>query len=631
MSRSVLATDSETFLITPGNLTPPSVCWSSDIGDGAPQLQDRVTGLRLFLDRMGDPDVLHVLHNAPYDLAVAAADAARVFGEDVLPGIFQALDQCRITDTLTRQKIMDLADGKLGQRSYSLASLTQTHLGVAVDKKDGTRTSYGELADKPLEQWPARAVEYAKTDALVTRAVFATQQMSHGGAKSMGDLATAPGVVTEFEQVRADFALHLMSAWGIRTDPDAVRVLERRQDDLILQVVSELGGTGWLKGGASKSTKAIQAAVLADWKGRGAASAMPTTDSGAPSIAAESLRACADPKLRRLADHVEASWVKSNPVPALWKGAEAPINARYDVLKETGRTGCSKPNMQNWKRGGGIRECFIPRPGYVFVSVDYETLELRTLAQHLFELFGPGEMWRALQEDRDLHVDMAACMLGISYEDAFRQFKTGTPEQRKAIKEKRQFAKAANFGLPGGMGAEGLVLYAAGMGVVMDLGQAQVVKDYWLRRWPEMARYFHFVKQHLGADGTGAFTHPISGLRVGRASFTAMANAFFQARAAHGAKRALYEATFRCYVNRTSPLYGSRPVAFLHDEILAEVPEEVAHEAAWELAAVMREQMAGVCPNVPIKAKPALMRRWYKDAEDVVDGNGRLIPWEPKQ
>lgn len=620
MTLHAIATDSETLPFMPGNMTPPSACWSSDIGDGKPALHDRVMGVRVFGDRLGDTGVLNVLHNASYDMAVAVADYARLFKGDLLPVVFQALDQCRVTDTGIRQKILDLGGGHLGFDSkggyepYRLASLTKRHTAVELDKEDGTRMSYGDLANTPLEKWPTRARDYAITDALATRLVWAAQ----GGHQP---------VVTEHEQARADWALHLMSVWGMRTDRASVEALERRQDALILEVAQSLTGTGLLNG-VSKREKAIRALVLADWGDR---KGMPVTDGGAPSLAAENLRACTSPALRRLADLVEAQWIKANPVPALWAGVSIPINARYDVLKETGRTGCSKPNMQNWKRTGGIRECFVPRPGMLFCSVDYETLELRTLAQDLFELFGEGEMVRALRADRDLHVDMASVMLGVSYEEAFAWYKgKGTPEQKTLAKDKRQFSKAGNFGIPGGMGATGLVMYAAGMGVTMDLGQAQVVVDYYFRRWPEMNKYFQYIKSQLGVSGYAAFTHPVSGLRCGRATFTAMANSRFQARAALGAKRALYEVTYRCYVDRNSALYGSRPVAFLHDEILAEVPVDGAHEAAQELALVMREQMSAVCPDIPIKAKPALMARWYKDAEDVSDTNGRLIPWEPK-
>jgi DNA polymerase I-like protein with 3'-5' exonuclease and polymerase domains len=70
---------------------------------------------------------------------------------------------------------------------------------------------------------------------------------------------------------------------------------------------------------------------------------------------------------------------------------------------------------------------------------------------------------------------------------------------------------------------------------------------------------------------------------------------------------------------------------FIHDEIIAEVPEDRTHEAGAELARIMCDAMQVVVPDVKITASPAAMRRWYKDATTVYDLNGRLVPWEPRK
>ena len=67
----------------------------------------------------------------------------------------------------------------------------------------------------------------------------------------------------------------------------------------------------------------------------------------------------------------------------------------------------------------------------------------------------------------------------------------------------------------------------------------------------------------------------------------------------------------------------------MHDEIISEVPVDLAAEAAQRVADVMVETLCEVCPDVKIVAEPALMRRWYKGAAPTyVDG--RLVPWEPE-
>jgi DNA polymerase I-like protein with 3'-5' exonuclease and polymerase domains len=65
-----------------------------------------------------------------------------------------------------------------------------------------------------------------------------------------------------------------------------------------------------------------------------------------------------------------------------------------------------------------VRECFVPRRGYVFAQADYGILELRALAQVLLAMFGKSAMAEALQAGRELHLEMAARLLSIPYEEA---------------------------------------------------------------------------------------------------------------------------------------------------------------------------------------------------------------------
>ena len=83
-----------------------------------------------------------------------------------------------------------------------------------------------------------------------------------------------------------------------------------------------------------------------------------------------------------------------------------------------------------------------------------------------------------------------------------------------------------------------------------------------------------------------------------------------------------------------SVLSGCRIILFIHDEFVVEGPEETAHLWAEEVSRIMVEAMKFYTPDVAIKAPPALMKRWYKDADpvyvDLPDGGRKLVPWEPK-
>jgi DNA polymerase I-like protein with 3'-5' exonuclease and polymerase domains len=163
--------------------------------------------------------------------------------------------------------------------------------------------------------------------------------------------------------------------------------------------------------------------------------------------------------------------------------------------------------------------------------------------------------------------------------------------------------------------------------VELSEAEAKGLKDKWFFAYPEMRAYFRLISKREGSSGTQVVTQLRSLRRRGGVWFTEACNTLFQGLAADGAKDALWAVVKECFVDRKSDLYGSRPVAFIHDEILCEHPAEYAHEAATRLAAVMAEVMATWTPDVPQFVEPCLMDCWSKDAETIRDAAGRLQVW----
>ena len=229
-------------------------------------------------------------------------------------------------------------------------------------------------------------------------------------------------------------------------------------------------------------------------------------------------------------------------------------------------------------------------------------------------------------DGRDLHLEFAAQLLDISYGEAAVRRAEGD----KAIKKARQDAKAGNFGFPGGLGIAAFCEYAGSMGIPMTFNRAQELKDLWMETWPEMKSYFEMIAHATDTSETGRFTvRQLGSDRLrGGCSYTSGANTFFQGLASDGCKSAMWYLTKAMYNDETSPLYGVRCWAFIHDEFLFEGPEETAHLWAPAASAIMVEEKRKYTPNIHIKAEPALMRRWYKDAESRYDKTGKLVVWE---
>ena len=267
---------------------------------------------------------------------------------------------------------------------------------------------------------------------------------------------------------------------------------------------------------------------------------------------------------------------------------------------------------------------------YVFTSVDYDTFELRWLAEVCLRLFGESRLAEAFQKGLDPHTDVAAQILGITYEEAVAGLKSEDVEWKKKVKNARDCAKVANCGLPGGLGNDSLITFARkSYKVILSRDAAIRLKEDWLRALPEMRKFFAWKSQQVGIGDTQV-TAVISGMVRGGVGYTDGCNLEFQNPAAWTAKKALFDVAYECYVDRGTALYGTRPVVFIHDEIVAEVPADKAHEASHRLAELMCAAAQPYAKTIPITASPALMERWYKGAEAVYDENKRLIPWKPK-
>ena len=199
-----------------------------------------------------------------------------------------------------------------------------------------------------------------------------------------------------------------------------------------------------------------------------------------------------------------------------------------------------------------------------------------------------------------------------------------------------------NFGYPGGLGAAKFVEYArVGYGVILSETDARRRKEEWYRKWPEMRLYHQLFGNMALGDAEFDVVQPGSGRVRGKCFYTAACNTIFQGRAADGAKRAGWYLAQECYLGfgklwpndgrARSPLYGSRPVLFVHDEFILEVPEANAHEATLRQSEVMIAGMKEVVADVKVGTEFAIARRWYKGASAAYDENKRLVPWEPKE
>lgn len=628
-----IAIDTETFLIQPGRVAPPLVCVTTCEAGGIPKIYDRVEGLEVFRALVYDKTKLLVLHNAAFDLGVLLnADPSL----EMWQAVFQAYDDERIWDTGLWDKLYNIKKGYAEYERTNNSKPPKYSLGACVYRwfresvagksgEDAWRLRYHELKDVPMDEWPAEAKDYAMLDAHYTIRVMQKQY--------------------EVDRVQMDFwrttkkafALHLTTCRGLRTDKEVVWELKADLTNSVLKDISALYDAGFFsvkkeKGvwKLKKNSKLVKEAIIADCLERGieAGYTKPSDKfpDGQVSATSEVLELCTSPLLQSIVGVDKDKKLLSTYIPALERGMNYPVCASYDLPKETNRSSSFRPNIQNQPRKGGVRECFVPRLGYIFVDADYSIAELRSLAQVLTNMYGQSVMADVIRSGQDIHVFMAA-KIGNMPLDEFMMLK-GTA----LFKELRQLAKACDFGAPGGLGAQKFMELAwKGYGVKLTLERAKELITLFKDTFPEMYWYFGDIGKQGSYGSKPTVIHQGSGMIRGDVDYCARCNTNFQELTASGALAALYQVCKEAYSIPESDLFGSPPVWFIHDEIGLEALHENARKAAVRLSTVMREVMEIWTPDIPCVVEADLRRRWYKDAEPTFDREGDLIPWSPKK
>jgi DNA polymerase-1 len=159
--------------------------------------------------------------------------------------------------------------------------------------------------------------------------------------------------------------------------------------------------------------------------------------------------------LHPIIDHVtqyrEYTKLKSTYIDTLPKlvDSEGKLHTTFALdVAATGRLSSHDPNLQNIPTrtdiGQAIRKAFIPHPGNVFVSADYNQFELRLSAV----MANDTELIDDFNHDVDVHTKTAAQIYGVP--------------MNEVDKTMRRHAKVVNFGILYGMSPHGLSI-ATGM------------------------------------------------------------------------------------------------------------------------------------------------------------------------
>ncbi len=531
--------------------------------------------LRPLLD---DETVLKVFHHAAFDLRFLAAAGVRVR---------------RVADTMLAQQLLD--GGEKTATGVGLAGLAAFRLGMTLDKS--VRDTFGGHAEMTAEQ-----LRYAADDAVATLAVFDQQWRELAGHGLVRVARLEFGALP----VLADLQLR-----GVAFDADRwAGVLERLEADL------------------PALHERVQESLVTDDSPRTLFGPEPVNLESPEQLREALLRLGLDlpstretvrrdhrshPAVDALLQYRQVAKITSN-----WGGdwhrrvvhpRTGRIHADWRQIVGTGRIACSDPNLTQVPKEGRYRACFGGEPGRALVVADYSQQELRILAAvsadaALTEVFARGG---------DLHRTTAALAFRVP-EDAV------TPAQRSA-------AKALNFGLMYGMGAPG---FARATG--MNLAAAQQTMERYFAAFPAVATWL--ADAEATGRRSGKVRTPLGRIRTldpaAGSVVTLSRNAPIQGAGADMTKLALAEVDRRL-ADRFATEGGRHPVRpdglvlVVHDELVADVPQADAEEAAALVTDGMLAAAQQVLGDVPAAVDAVVRPRWGA-AVDQTGDNRVAVP-----
>jgi hypothetical protein len=638
-----VALDFETVCFAPDMMAPPIVCASTY----HPQDGVRVwptAELEGLLDRLLDDPTPILGHGFAYDACCWLSNFPQQRAK-----LWRKYEDNQIFDSIPTERIIEISTGIRGK--LALDELARRY-GVDVHKSC-VRTDFGRYLGAPLSAYSAEHLRYVGGDAGELHTLHRRQRQR--GIASDADIC---------ELARGDFWLRLSSNYGIRTDPARVHQLEESTQELVEQMTADAQGWGgmatrrtakqiaenkWF----SRDMKRIKRLILDAYGERGISHTDGWDDAKRDgtlaqkladdplfgiSTAREVLEESGDPRLEMIAELAELLSVRNKDVKMLMGGIHHAIHTRWGIAATT-RTTSSAPNLQNFRRKAGIRECLLPREGCCFVETDYPSLELFALGQVCIWKLGRRDLADNMNAGRDYHAVIGAGILGTNYEDVMARMKTDAN-----VKAARDCGKYGNYGLCGYMtDPETFAFYVNHgsrtednpRGLQWTKEKAAEVMQLWRRNAKDPVAFLRHVDTLK--NGLGLYDVEIPGTTIMRRGCTrpAAANTNFQGLGAVIARRAGWKIATAQYITGEMP---SRTVLFIHDAFVAECRREARDTVAAIQERCMAEALSEVCPDMKIwsesRGKPpgpamvidsAAMDHYSKNAKHKRDENGELV------
>lgn len=677
----IAAIDYESFLISNETPIPQPVCLSWAEGDKSGLLNH--IQAEKYIEDLYDTDTLIIAQNVTFELLLTYH-----YYPNLREKTIEHLDKGLFYCTQLYQTLLDNVAAKPSNAS-SLADLVKLYFNKDISETktdpDAWRLRYSELYNVPLSQWPKPAVDYAINDSIYALRIYKEQQIEND-------------TIRFDSHVRASFALNYMAAPGMLIDSQRVEVLTREIDEYLNPIYDQLEAKGFMKrdknGKLSKNIKVLQEYVKENFTGH------KLTDKKAIQVSGEALDFYSLEKEDDIITMFRSIGVYEKAKSAFLsnlKKADPVIRTSYNAIVRSGRTSARRSsaypsvNIQQMPRTlkgvtYDIRNCFVARAGYKFVSIDYNNLELLSTAQQLYNIYGTSAMKDIINSGEgptDLHAVFACELMtrDLGKEVTYDEFVKNKKDPK--YKPYREKGKPVTLGVPGGLGMDTMRTQFNAAGIKLAFKEIKkfgsryaaqsmvwkyqsefpnirvartgfreytVVVDelVGLRKilyklYPELERFLRtghekylnghtkWEKDDWGEwEKVDLYRYQTNGVKRNYCTYTALCNGLMmQGTSAVGAKLAVWNA-FKDSLDKDDVW----PRAFIHDEILWEIKDDDKfQENVDRCAEIMIDSMAEILPDVRISVEAEYFKHWTKSANEGSrqywkDKGCKVLQWE---
>lgn len=660
----LMSIDFETYRIGEDAYYPKPVCLSyydginkGLIGGGDPYLTD-------FLEEILSKKTV-IAHNASFECGVIYT-----WFPHLRPLLLKAIEEDRIVCTKIKEDLID--NCRENQRKKSnLANLVLHYFQTDISDtktEDAWRLNYDKLDNVPLNKWPKDAREYAINDSIWAYKIYFRQHKVPGEQLS----------------TKAAIYLNLTAAKGLHINTERVQILEteiyehlEKHYELLIKnnICYKEEGQKRPKNNMNNLREYIKNNVE-----RPRYTKKKNIQSTKEALFYY-LGIKEDPILRSFMEVASYDKILTAYISRL-KGNKI-IRTQYSTTKSTGRTSSSSSklypsvNIQQMPREvkgvtWDIRNCFIPRPGFKLVSIDYSGLELTAAADRLYKLNKYSSLRDKINygnEPVDLHSILGAKLMSsdlgriVTYQEFLDHKKD------KAYADYRQLAKPINLGFPGGIGYSTMrgIIAKAGLQVKYEIvtsfktrkeaqyqlfkakskskagelnnfrvertGKAEYsivydemvkLKRNFLELYPELERFLTLSHKKF-LDGTKSklvfdkdfsewveepmYKYKTDSFERRWVTYTAFCNSYLmQEPSATGAKK-MCNKVINKYIENPNMNF----LAFIHDEVLFEVKDdENKYKIVDDVAELMIDYMGKELSTVRIAVEATIMDYWSK-------------------